>query len=60
MDCAAALERIREGRPLTVKDDAGNTTKCVADIVSVGTLTALLAIWPLAYMYVLCDRLSQC
>jgi len=36
MDCPAALERIREDRPITVKDDGGSTTKCVADIVSVG------------------------
>ncbi|XP_067946922.1 vacuolar protein sorting-associated protein 28 homolog [Watersipora subatra] len=43
MDCAAALERIREGRPLTVKDDAGNTTKCVADIVS-GFITTMDAL----------------
>ncbi|KAF6040284.1 hypothetical protein EB796_001401 [Bugula neritina] len=43
MDCSAALERIREGRPLTVKDDAGNTTKCVADIVS-GFITTMDAL----------------
>nr|XP_027206163.1 vacuolar protein sorting-associated protein 28 homolog [Dermatophagoides pteronyssinus] len=33
-DCPAALERIREGRPITIKDDKGNTSKCIADIVS--------------------------
>lgn len=38
MDCPAALERIREGRPLTVKGDQGMTAKCVADIVSVSIL----------------------
>lgn len=33
-DCPAALERIKEGRPITMKDDKGNTSKCIADIVS--------------------------
>lgn len=33
-DCTAAMERIREGRPITIKDDKGNTSKCIADIVS--------------------------
>lgn len=33
-DCPAALERIREDRPITIKDDKGNTSKCIADIVS--------------------------
>nr|XP_002131096.1 vacuolar protein sorting-associated protein 28 homolog [Ciona intestinalis] len=33
-DCHAALERIREDRPITIPDDGGNTSKCVADIVS--------------------------
>lgn len=33
-DCPAAMERIREGRPITIKDDKGNTSKCIADIVS--------------------------
>lgn len=35
MNCAAALERIREDRPITIKDDKGNSSKCIADIVSV-------------------------
>ena len=35
LDCPAALERIREDRPITIKDDKGNTSKCIADIVSV-------------------------
>ena len=35
LDCPAALERIKEGRPITIKDDKGNTSKCIADIVSV-------------------------
>ena len=34
LDCPAALERIKEGRPLTVKDDKGNVSKSVAEIVS--------------------------
>lgn len=34
MDCPAALERIKEDRPITIKDDKGNTSKCIADIVS--------------------------
>ncbi|CAL4094037.1 unnamed protein product, partial [Meganyctiphanes norvegica] len=34
LDCSAALDRIREGRPITIKDDKGNTSKCIADIVS--------------------------
>ncbi|KAG5676434.1 hypothetical protein PVAND_006272 [Polypedilum vanderplanki] len=34
LDCPAALERIREDRPITIKDDKGNTNKCISDIVS--------------------------
>ncbi|KAF5279534.1 hypothetical protein FQR65_LT03356 [Abscondita terminalis] len=34
LDCPAALERIKEGHPITIKDDKGNTSKCIADIVS--------------------------
>ncbi|CAG9813471.1 unnamed protein product [Phaedon cochleariae] len=34
LDCPAALERIHEDRPITIKDDKGNTSKCIADIVS--------------------------
>ncbi|XP_053395310.1 vacuolar protein sorting-associated protein 28 homolog [Mercenaria mercenaria] len=34
LDCPLALERIREDRPITIKDDKGNTSKCIADIVS--------------------------
>lgn len=33
IDCPAALERIKEDRPITVKDDKGNTLKCIAEIV---------------------------
>ena len=35
LDCPAALERIKEERPITIKDDKGNTSKAIADIVSV-------------------------
>lgn len=37
MDCSAALERIKEDRPITIKDgiSQGNTSKAIADIVSV-------------------------
>ncbi|XP_073812539.1 vacuolar protein sorting 28 [Musca autumnalis] len=34
LDCPAALERIREDRPITIKDDKGNTSKCIADIIA--------------------------
>ena len=34
LDCPAAVERIKEGRPLTVKDDGGNIQKSIAEIVS--------------------------
>lgn len=35
LDCPLALTRIKEERPITIKDDKGNTSKCIADIVSV-------------------------
>ncbi|XP_077991308.1 vacuolar protein sorting-associated protein 28 homolog [Glandiceps talaboti] len=34
LDTPAAMERIKEDRPITIKDDKGNTSKCIADIVS--------------------------
>lgn len=34
LDCPAAIERIKEDRPITIRDDKGNTSKCIADIVS--------------------------
>jgi len=34
LDCPAALERIREDRPITIKDDKGNNSKLIADIVA--------------------------
>lgn len=33
-DCPAALDRIREERPITIKDDKGNTHACISEIVS--------------------------
>ena len=33
MTVPAALERIREDRPITIKDDKGSTSRCIADIV---------------------------
>lgn len=38
MDCPAALERIKEGRPITIKDDNQNINKCIADTVSVSII----------------------
>ena len=35
LHCPAAIERIREGRPITVKDDQGNVLKHIASIVEV-------------------------
>ncbi|XP_031549830.1 vacuolar protein sorting-associated protein 28 homolog [Actinia tenebrosa] len=34
LDCPAALERINDGRPITIKDDKGSTSKAIADTVS--------------------------
>ncbi|EDO44166.1 predicted protein [Nematostella vectensis] len=34
LDCPAALERVKEGRPITIKDDKGSTSKAIADTVS--------------------------
>lgn len=34
MNCLAALERIKEDRPITIKDDNGNSSRNIADIVS--------------------------
>lgn len=33
-DLNAALERIKDDRPITIKDDKGNTHACIAEIVS--------------------------
>ena len=33
LQCPLALERIREGRPITVRDDKGNALKIIAEIV---------------------------
>jgi ESCRT-I complex subunit VPS28 len=35
MDCAVALARVKEGRPITVKNDKENSSKAIAQIVSV-------------------------
>lgn len=34
LHCPVAVERIKEGRPITVKDDRGNVSKSIAEIVS--------------------------
>lgn len=34
LHCPAAIERIKEGRPITVKDDRGNLSKTIAEVVS--------------------------
>ncbi|XP_013778915.1 vacuolar protein sorting-associated protein 28 homolog [Limulus polyphemus] len=34
LDCPAAMERIKEDRPITIRDDKGNTSKSIASIVS--------------------------
>ena len=34
LDCPAALERIREDRPITIKNDSGNQSKVIANVVS--------------------------
>jgi len=36
------MERIKEDRPITIKDDMGNLNRCIADIVSVRLLSVLL------------------
>jgi ESCRT-I complex subunit VPS28 len=35
LDCPAAILRIREGRPITVRDASGNIPKAIAETVSV-------------------------
>ena len=34
LDAPAALERIKEDRPINIKDDKGNTSKLIAEIVA--------------------------
>ena len=34
LHCPAAMERIKEGHPITVRDNKGNTSKAIAEIVS--------------------------
>lgn len=54
MNCPAGLERIRDDRPITIKDDKGNTSKCIADIVSVSKqiFSALRSTAPKSFYYV--------
>lgn len=40
MDCKLALERIRADRPITIKDDKGNTSKLIAACVA-GFITGM-------------------
>ena len=40
LDCPLAMERIKEDRPITIKDDKGNLNRCIADVVSVRGLCA--------------------
>ena len=40
LDCPLAMERIKEDRPITIKDDKGNLNRCIADVVSVRALCA--------------------
>ena len=41
LDCPGAMERIKEDRPITIKDDKGNTSKCIANIVSASVVLAI-------------------
>ena len=34
LDAPAALDRIKEDRPINIKDDKGNTSKLIAEIVA--------------------------
>ncbi|XP_048658308.1 vacuolar protein sorting-associated protein 28 homolog isoform X2 [Marmota marmota marmota] len=34
LDCPLAMERVKEDRPITIKDDKGNLNRCIADVVS--------------------------
>lgn len=34
LECRNALDRIKEDRPITIKDDKGNTHACIAEIVA--------------------------
>ena len=36
LECPLALFRIKEDRPITIKDDKGNSSKSIAQTVSVG------------------------
>ena len=45
LDCPAAILRIREGRPITVRDDRGNMGKAIAETVSVRIPTTTLLLF---------------
>ena len=45
LDCPAPLKRIKEGRPITINDDKGNTSKAIADTVSVTENFLVLSAW---------------
>ncbi|XP_063688304.1 vacuolar protein sorting-associated protein 28 homolog [Bolinopsis microptera] len=34
LDCPAALQRIEEGKPITIQDNQGNISKSIADVIS--------------------------
>ncbi|KAK2118471.1 Vacuolar protein-sorting-associated protein 28 [Saguinus oedipus] len=34
LDCLLAMERFKEDRPITIKDDKGNLNRCIANVVS--------------------------
>lgn len=41
------MERIKEDRPITIKDDKGNLNRCIADVVSVCPTAPGRALWGL-------------
>lgn len=47
LDCPLAMERIKEDRPITIKDDKGNLNRCIADVVSVCPTAPGRALWGL-------------
>lgn len=47
LDCPLAMERIKEDRPITIKDDKGNLNRCIADVVSVCSTAPGRALWGL-------------
>lgn len=47
LDCPLAMERIKEDRPITIKDDKGNLNRCIADVVSVCPTAPGRVLWGL-------------